>query len=59
MRQQRRRLRVLPVLAAAALTLALLVGISLGSQTAARAAPLPNGEFDYTQALQDSMFFYR
>ncbi len=58
MRQQRRRLRVLPVLAAAALTLALLVGISLGSQTAARAAPSPNGEFDYTQALQDSMFFY-
>ena len=27
-------------------------------QRAAHAAPSPTGEFDYAQALQDSMFFY-
>ncbi len=39
-----------------ALALAMLGAVAI--QRAAHAAPSPTGEFDYAQALQDSMFFY-
>src|ERR1022692_2725787 len=39
-----------------ALALAMLGTVAV--QRAAHAAPSPTGEFDYAQALQDSMFFY-
>jgi endoglucanase len=46
--------RVLPLLVSA--VIALVPAISASS--AAHAAPSPNGEFDYAEALQDSTFFY-
>jgi endoglucanase len=46
--------RGLPLLVALALAMLGTVAI----QRAAHAAPSPTGEFDYAQALQDSMFFY-
>lgn len=46
--------RILPVLVTAVLAIVPAVTI----ESAAHAAPSPNGEFDYAEALQDSMFFY-
>ena len=49
-----RRRRILPLLISAAV--AVLPAVTL--QSAAHAAPSPNGEFEYVEALQNSMFFY-
>ena len=54
-RRRRGRLpRILPLVVSAAL--AVIPAVTF--QSAAHAAPSPNGEFDYAEALQNSMFFY-